>query len=118
MKRFCHSKEIEILFLLFCSAETQKDLVIRIDSLLLCVHIEQTTGIFFFPLFFIWLGSGWDKNKSNAMHWQNFHTQLFMSKFYFDGISSFYAAAKNNSNRITISASLTIALGGVFSRRE
>jgi hypothetical protein len=60
MKRFYHSKEIGIWFLLFCSAEPQKDLVIRIDSLLLCVHIEQTTGIFFFPLFYylvgFWLG--------------------------------------------------------------
>jgi hypothetical protein len=70
MKRFCHSKEIGILFLLFCSAEPQKDLVIiRIESLLL--RVQQTTEMFFFPFFIIcWLGSGWDNNKSDAMHWE------------------------------------------------
>jgi hypothetical protein len=58
MKRLCHSKEIGILLLLFCSAEPQKDLVIRIDSLLFRVHIEQTTEmfLFFFPFFLLF---GW-----------------------------------------------------------
>jgi hypothetical protein len=47
----------------------------------------------------------------------NGHTRnFFIMKFYFVGISSFDAVPpkKKNSNRITISASLTIALGGVF----
>lgn len=59
MKRFCcHSKEIGILFLLFSSAEPQKDLVIiRIESLLL--RVQQTTEMFFFPLFYYLLVGFW-----------------------------------------------------------
>jgi hypothetical protein len=59
MKRFCcHSKEIGILFLLFCSAEPQRDLVIiQIESLLL--RVQQTTEMFFFPLFYYLLVGFW-----------------------------------------------------------
>lgn len=48
IEKISHSKEMEISsFLLFCSIELQKDLVIQIESLLLLLHVftEQTMGV-------------------------------------------------------------------------
>jgi hypothetical protein len=110
MKRFCHSKEIEILFLLFCSAETQKDLVIRIDSLLLRVHIENFFLSSFLLFCYVLVGI-----KIKVMH---VLAQLPHTTFYFEILfwRNFFIlrCRQNNSNRITISASLTIAFGGFF----
>ena len=57
------------VFLLFCSTEPQKDLVIQIESLLLHIHIEQTMELFLFfsPFYyFVWF---WMANNNNdAIH--------------------------------------------------